>query len=45
MVIARSRELDLCVVGSVRRKKREAFGLLERIMFDFVRRGREGYAL
>jgi hypothetical protein len=45
MVIARSRELDLCVHGSLRRTKREAFGLLERILFDFVRRGREGYAL
>lgn len=45
MVIARSRELDLCVHGPLRQKKREAFGLLERILFDFVRRGREGYAL
>lgn len=45
MVIARSRELDLCVNGPLRQTKRRAFGLLERILFDFVRRGREGYAL
>ncbi|MEO8443894.1 MAG: hypothetical protein ABI567_02685 [Gammaproteobacteria bacterium] len=45
VVITRSRELDLCVDGSLRQTKREAFGLLERILFDFMRRGREGYAL
>lgn len=45
MVVTRSRELDLCLDGPARQSKREAFGLLERILFDFMRRGREGYAL
>lgn len=45
MVIRRSRELDLCVTGPLRVTKRQVFGLLERILFDFVRRGRERYAL
>ncbi|MEO8223755.1 MAG: hypothetical protein ABI661_03045 [Gammaproteobacteria bacterium] len=45
VVTTRSRELDLCVDGSLRQTKREAFGLLERILFDFMRRGREAYAL
>lgn len=45
MVINRSRELDLRIHGPLRETKREAFSLLERILFDFVRRGREGYAL
>jgi len=45
MVIRRSRELDLCVTGPLRLTKRQVFGLLERILFDFVRRGRERYAL
>ena len=45
MVIRRSRELDLCVHLPLRRSKREVFGLLERILFDFMRRGRERYAL
>jgi hypothetical protein len=45
MVIRRSRELDLVVAGSVRVTERALFALLERILFDFVRRGRERYAL
>lgn len=45
MVIARSQELELSVPRSLRLTKREAFALLERILFDFVRRGRERYAL
>jgi hypothetical protein len=45
MVIRRTRELDLCVDQPLRLSKREVFGLLERILFDFVRRGRERYAL
>ena len=45
MVIRRARELDLCVDQPLRVTKRELFGLLERILFDFVRRGRERYAL
>ena len=45
MVIRRARELDLCVAGSLRVTERELFGLLERILFDYVRRGRERYAL
>jgi hypothetical protein len=45
MVIRRSRELELCVNLPQRRSKREVFALLERILFDFVRRGRERYAL
>ena len=45
MVIRRTRELDLCVHQPLRVTKREVFGLLERILFDFMRRGRERYAL
>ncbi len=45
IVIQRSRELDLCVHRPVRRAKREALGVLERILFDSIRRGRERYAL
>lgn len=45
MVIRRARELDLCVNQPLRISKRAVFGLLERILFDFVRRGRERYAL
>lgn len=45
MVIRRTRELDLCVNQPLRLSKREVFALLERILFDFVRRGRERYAL
>jgi hypothetical protein len=45
MVIRRSRELDLCVTGPLRVTKRQVFGLVERILFDFIRRGRERYAL
>ena len=45
MVIRRARELDLVVVGSLRVTQRELFALLERIVFDFVRRGRERYTL
>jgi len=45
LVIRRSRDLDLCVNQPLRVTKREVFALLERILFDFVRRGRERYAL
>jgi hypothetical protein len=45
MVIQRTRELELCAHKPLRRTKREAFGLLERVLLDFVRRGRERYAL
>jgi hypothetical protein len=45
MVIRRARELDLCVVGGLRVTERALFGLLERILFDFVRRGRERFTL
>jgi hypothetical protein len=45
MVIQRARELDLVVAGPLRVTERGLFGLLERILFDFVRRGRERYAL
>jgi hypothetical protein len=45
MVIRRARELDLVVAGPLRVTERALFGLLERILFDFVRRGRERYTL
>ena len=45
MVIRRAGELELCVHLPLRLSKRAVFGLLERILFDFVRRGRERYAL
>jgi Putative zinc-binding metallo-peptidase len=45
MVIRRTRELDLCVAGPLRLTERGLFSLLERILFDFVRRGRERYTL
>jgi hypothetical protein len=45
MVIRRAQALDLCVAGPLRVTERALFGLLERILFDFVRRGRERYAL
>jgi hypothetical protein len=45
MVIRRARDLDLVVTGSLRVTERELFSLLERILFDFIRRGRERYAL
>ncbi len=45
LVIQRSRDLDLCVHHPLRKTKRDVFRLLERILFDFVRRGRERYAL
>lgn len=45
MVIARSRALGLVVRGPVRTAKRDAFRLIDRILFDFVRRGREHYTL
>jgi hypothetical protein len=45
MVIRRARQLDLCVVGSLRVTQRELFGLLERILFDLVRRGRQRFTL
>jgi hypothetical protein len=45
IVIQRTRDLDLCVHRPIRRTKRETFRLLERILFDSIRRGRERYAL
>ncbi len=45
LVIRRCRELELCVDQPLRVTKRAAFALIERILFDFVRRGRERYAL
>jgi len=45
MVIRRAQVLDLCVAGSLRVTERALFALLERILFDFVRRGRERYTL
>ena len=45
MVIRRVGELDLVVAGSLRVTERELFALIERIVFDFVRRGRERYTL
>lgn len=45
MIVHRADELDLVVRGPQRGAQRELFGLLERILFDFVRRGRERYAL
>ena len=45
MVIRRARELDLRVAKPKRRTERELFVLFERILFDFVRRGRERYTL
>ncbi|MEO8443535.1 MAG: putative zinc-binding metallopeptidase [Gammaproteobacteria bacterium] len=45
LVIRRCRDLELCVNQPLRLTKREALGLLEHILFDFVRRGRERYAL
>ena len=43
MVIHRARALELCVNRPLRSTKREAFSLVERILLDFVRRGRERY--
>lgn len=45
MVIRRATELDLRVIRPKRRTERELFVLLERILFDLVRRGRERYTL
>ncbi|MEO8223933.1 MAG: putative zinc-binding metallopeptidase [Gammaproteobacteria bacterium] len=45
LVIRRSRELELGVNQPLRVTKREAFSLVEQILFDFVRRGRERYTL
>lgn len=45
LVIRRAEDLDLCVDKPLRVAKRDALGLLERVLFDFVRRGRERYAL
>jgi len=45
LVIQRARELDLYVTRPVRDTERALFGLLERIVFDFMRRGRQRYAL
>ena len=45
IVIQRTRDLDLCVHRPVRGAKRETFRLLERILFDSIRRGRERYTL
>jgi hypothetical protein len=45
LVIRRVRELDLCVHRPVREAERATLRLLERLLFDFLRRGRERYAL
>lgn len=45
MVIRRTRELDLVVAGPLRVTQRALLNLLERILFDFLRRGRERYTL
>jgi len=45
LLIRRARDLDLVVAGPLRVTERELFALLERVLFDFVRRGRERYAL
>jgi hypothetical protein len=44
MVIHRARELDLRVTQPISATKKSVYGLMERIMRDFVRRGRERYA-
>lgn len=44
-VIERCRELDLVVEGPKREAKRAAFGILERIMVDMLRRDQEHYML
>ena len=43
--IQRCRDLDLAVTRPLRDSKREALGLLERIMIDMLRRDREKFAL
>lgn len=45
MVIRRARELDLVVIRGVRVTERALLALLERILFDFIRRGRERFTL
>ncbi len=45
LVTRRARELDLCVHKPLRDSKRATLRLMERILFDFIRRGRERYAL
>lgn len=45
LVIRRARLLNLCVHKPARQAKRETIGLMERILFDYLRRGRERYAL
>ena len=45
LVIRRAHELELWVVKPLRVTEREVFSLMERILFDFIRRGRERYAL
>jgi hypothetical protein len=45
LTIRRARQLDLCVHKPLRESKRRALRLLERILFDLIRRGRERYAL
>jgi hypothetical protein len=45
MAIRRARVLDLVVVGSLRVSGRELLDMLERILFDLVRRGRERFTL
>jgi hypothetical protein len=43
--VLRARHLDLRLRGSQRKAKREALGMLERIMLDMLLRDRENYAL
>lgn len=45
MIIKRAKTLDLVVVGPLRVTERRLFSLLERILFDLVRRGRERFTL
>lgn len=45
MIIKRAQTLDLVVAGTLRVTERRLFSLLERILFDLVRRGRERFTL
>jgi Putative zinc-binding metallo-peptidase len=45
MVIKRAHTLDLVVTGPLRVTERALFGLLERMLFDLLRRGRERFTL
>lgn len=45
MIIKRAQTLDLVVAGPLRVTERALFSLLERMLFDFVRHGRERFTL